>query len=286
MTLAYRGVDQIAESRFTAIRETLAAELDGLAPLVRVCARRRARIVGGGVAIAMGVLGFLAAFLPVAEHSGWLDRSGSGAGTFLFLAAWPTAAITTSIARLVSRRTLALRVAAPLERTGDALGDLARLERLDPVRAYVRTAKERERLSVALPLAGIALLAPLTLHFLVSLVIAGSNHGETAADFDVWIRWSALLVGHAHVVLAICGYRFARRLASRETATIALGTSRDGFAAVGWTTLASLVPGAILFLVPPALVLFTGAAFAPLAYASLGRSVCAERRVIEAAEKA
>ncbi len=205
---------------------------------------------------------------------------------YVFLAAWPTAFVVAGVARFVARMKIRAALGASVFRTGDALADLARVEQLDPLRALVRTARGRERLSVALPLAGIALLAPLTIHFIVSLAIASANHGETASDFGVWIRWSGMLVGHAHLVLAFCGFRFARRLASRETAAIAKGTAHDGLVAVGWTTLAALVPGAILFLVPPALVLFTGLAFAPLAYSMMGRRVYAERLLIEGAEKA
>jgi hypothetical protein len=194
-------------------------------------------------------------------------------------------AVASWIARVGCRLKTARRALAPVPKTGDALVDLAHAERLDPGRTLVSFAKAQERLSVALPLAGIAFLAPLTIHFVVGQLLSASTNGESAADFDGWIRWSVVLVGHAHVVLAYLGFRFARRLAVRSSAEIKeKGTARDGFGAIAWTTLASLVPGAILFLVPPTLVLLTGFAFAPVAYAVMGRRVFAERRVIAEAE--
>jgi hypothetical protein len=286
MTLAYRGVDQIAESRFAAIREKLASDQIGLAPLLRVCARRQGRIVGGAVAVALGLLGFLLALVPLEANEAWFDHTASAAATYTFLFAWPVAAVALCAAGVAAWHINERRIETSVRETGDPLADLARAERLDPVRQLVSKAKGLERLSVALPLAGVAFLAPLTIHFAVSVFIAASNHGESATDFAMWIRWSAVLVGHAHVVLAICGFRFARRLAERDTAVIAKGTAHDGLVAVGWTTLAALVPGAILFLVPPALVLFTGLAFAPLAYSMMGRRIYAERLVLEGAEKA
>jgi len=287
MTLAYRGVDQIAEARFVAIRENRAAEVGRLAPLVRIIAKRRGRMVGGVVGVTFGLLAFVTALVSYDASGRWLDGRGSGLGTLFLLSAWPLAAVASGIASMQCRLKTARRALAPLRKTGDALVDLARVEQLDPARTLASFAKGQERLSVALPLAGIAMLAPLTLHFAVALFLSSSSNAstETAADFDGWIRWSVLLVGHAHLVLVYLGFRFARRLGARSSAEIEQkGTARDGFGAIALTTVASLVPGAVVFLVPPTLVFVTGAVFAPIAYAVMGRRVLAERRVIEQLE--
>jgi hypothetical protein len=101
--------------------------------------------------------------------------------------------------------------------------------------------------SWAWPLAGLALVLPLTLH---SLFIAATSAGE----LNNWVGLSWALVGHCHIALAGMAIRRVERLVHGERALSAP-------AIYGITVGLAMVPGAIFLLIPPVLVAFTGLPF-------------------------
>jgi hypothetical protein len=181
-------------------------------------------------------------------------------------------------------RRLVARLSAP---SGDLERDLERLERAAPG-AEARAAADRlERASVALPLMGLAMLAPLTIHLAVYRVCMFEPRMESPHGYDKWIAFSLVIVGHAHLVLALCAWLYARKLRREPAWKLRSNViRRDGWHALLWATLAGAVPGALLFLIPPLLVLATGALFVPLAFWAMGRRVLLERALLGIPEHA
>jgi hypothetical protein len=114
------------------------------------------------------------------------------------------------------------------------------------------------RASLAVPFAAIALLGPLTLHLtVVGLYRLGGNI-VTATDFGAWIAWSAVVVGHAHIVAAVLAVGAAYDIAasSREHGAM----RRNGSFGKVWlgSVVASAIPGALLVALPPIIAAVTG----------------------------
>jgi hypothetical protein len=110
--------------------------------------------------------------------------------------------------------------------------------------------------SLALPLIGLCLVLPLTLHFAV-----GSLAGWGAKEFDDWVDLSLVVTGPAHLAIAgLCAYR-ARELTTPPRVAIRTLTI------YGWTIGVSCVPFGLLWMIPPALVAVTALGLVPFIYA-------------------
>lgn len=180
-------------------------------PVDRVVgARRLARATFGGVLVMLGVALAFNAGLGFPLHASALILSG-------WLAAFAAGATIYALARARS-------AAADPGRLGD--------------RHLVA--------SLALPVAGLALVFPLSLHAAIG--------GDAGRTFDDWVVWSFLLVGHCHVALALMGAWRMVRLARGEN-------SMKPAAIYGVTVGLAMVPGAAFVLIPPFLVAATGLAF-------------------------
>jgi hypothetical protein len=158
---------------------------------------------------------------------------------------------------------------AHLSLSGDPGADLAHLEATDPLRSACDVAMRWERASTALPLAAMSLLAPLTLHAIVWLVLAHPSPDDiprSFQDFGVWIGLSALIVGHSHLAVLVCSVRWGRRLRSVPTADLLLGSNRRWGVPLLWAAGLACLPGLLLVAVPPVLTLVTGMLFIPLMY--------------------
>jgi hypothetical protein len=126
--------------------------------------------------------------------------------------------------------------------------------------------------SVTVPVAGIALLLPITLHLPVVLLIAD------ARAFDIWVVASLWITGLAHAVFAALCVRRARQLIAGRPAT----APRKIYVA---TLVTSCVPFALLWAIPPVLVALTALPFVPMLHA-LQRLVDRERAEISSGEPA
>ncbi len=93
---------------------------------------------------------------------------------------------------------------------------------------------------------------------------------------------STPIAGFAHLVLAILGGRYGSKLGEKSTDEIAAKPAQAGWSALCWTALAGMLPGAILILIPPLLIGFTGLVFIPLSFYGVSRAVVRERRALEA----
>ena len=101
--------------------------------------------------------------------------------------------------------------------------------------------------SFAWPLAGLALLLPLSIHALVML-------DGAASKLDEWVAMSWAIVGHVHLALAGMAAWRIKRLVHEEAALSAP-------AIYGITIGLAMVPGAVFLLIPPFLVAATGLPF-------------------------
>lgn len=149
-----------------------------------------------------------------------------------------------------------------------------------------RTSIEPERLrrrlvpSLALPLAALAILAPLSLHFALYRLF---DETSSTRDFTWWMMISGVIVGHAHLALVVFGVRFVRSLERAPLATKRDAVGRGVVDVLMTAGIASL-PGAVLILIPPLLTLLTGLVFVPLAYLCVYVAHANEARAIEARE--
>ena len=281
MSLAYRGLEHVAASRYAELAETRAEQIESLRGARTTYARRVARIAGGAVGTLGALFVFGLAIVALLSGRGFMhDPETRGLLTRALLLSWPFAIVAYVAARVAARARMDALLAKPLARTGDWARDLSRLELDAPARVVESRAASLESWSAALPLVALSFLAPLTLHFLFVLVTSGGS--ADPKSFDEWISVSVAIVGHAHLVLAICALRFGHKLAVRETSEIASGVTADWMKAYGFTILAGAIPGALFFLIPPILVGITGLAFIPFMYVIMKNRIVGERLVLEA----
>lgn len=237
-------------SRQSALRHVLAALADERVSAVYV--RRRVRAAVGGWLIAGSAAMAISAF-----H--W-----SAYATRVLLAAWEAAPAVALVAWIMARAraTTALRSAGERAMRRDALtgdGEVATRAR---VSAAFTEAGVHDGRAEGLVLAGVSLMAPLTLH-LAYTTITHTTPISLISNFSEWMRTSLVIVGHSHLVLAFMGWRYTWRLAVSDPGRSGV---LAGFKAVGVAALVAALPGALLLGVPIALVAVTGSAFAPLAW--------------------
>jgi hypothetical protein len=106
---------------------------------------------------------------------------------------------------------------------------------------------------------------------------------DQVREFDHWIQFSMVFVGHSHLVLAFLAWRFARLLRNHPQRT---SPGRSGWFALLFTGASSAVPAGVLFFpfglgVAIGLVLATGLVFVPFSFWKIGRAAVDERRVLE-----
>jgi hypothetical protein len=217
-----------------------------------IYARRRGRAAAGAVlvggALALVALGVIHLVLSAAgAHADFFPY------TFVLLGTLGAAALAFLVARAGARGAMTRAVRRQLVATRDPRADLERLARDAPPFAAVRVAEECGRASLTWPLAGISLTLPLTLHYGVALLC-----GIATTAFDGWIALSLVLTIPAHLTLACLAAEFGRTVAAATQEAPAPSTRSAALRAWGFTVLASLVPGAVLILIPPALVAVTG----------------------------
>jgi hypothetical protein len=241
----------------------------------RTYARRAGRAAAGLVGAAGGVVLFAAA-------AGWACATRQvlgtvepeGALTHILFASWVAALAAYALARAWAAMRFDAHLARQLALSGSPWGDLERLRNVSARAEAARLVRRAETPSAGLPLVALALLAPLSLHYVGAAVLG--HEWPDAQAFDGWIVLSAVIVGHCHLLLAIQSWRFARRLRDVSDDHVADRAHRDAWAAFGWTVAASAVPGLILFGVPVFLVAVTGF-FIPLAFALVASRVRRER---------
>lgn len=274
---AYRsGYQQIIATRIATLRKSREHFEPYLPELRSIRAARLARIVGGAVGI--GGAATMAALSLVEDRTGPMYALiGGGVGA---VASW-------LLTRIVLGTTARLRVGLSVEEklptlTGHLGDDLERLDHTDPLPRIERHLSGLETWSSALPLIAMSLLMPLTLHLIVAPLFG--PHYDFARSYSDWIRISLVIVGHAHLAIALLSYLFARKMKKMETSELAaMNVNRNWAKAWGITIGVSAVPGVVLLLVPPILAALTGLVFIPAMFLVMHARVLKERRVLEMA---
>lgn len=292
MTTAYRSDEDLLRERLAAALHSRDAELEGaISRLRRVYSRRIARLVSGAVGTAGGAALFLLAIASVCgagsgERNFWSalfdggSREHPGALVWLLLASSASAALAYLPARIGASLAFERAVRDPFSPSGSARRDLERLARHRPKAIAEERIARAEPLSVALPLVAMALLGPLSMHLGVWIWL---SRGEGLGSFGGWITTSVLAVGVAHLVLARAGVVFARSLRQMSAGAICTAANRTWLRAYGYTVLASLLPGALLLLIPPVVTALTGLLLVPLMFLGASYRIAAERKAVGAA---
>jgi hypothetical protein len=272
-------------------------ELADAAALGRLHAARVGRGAGGAAMVATMLVGWplLAVLGPALDLNVWGGShhavpGESGVLTLVLLSSWGVGLLAWQLARPLARWRFDQWLAAMPKGLDACAADpdpLRALAWLDvtpsPARAVHRRIDRWQTAALALPMVGCSLAAPLTLHFLFVLACAAvqgpwQESGFSFADvrsFDDWIAISALVVGHAHLVLACHAVLSARSL--RRLPADAPPSEWAGWRALMWTVVASAVPGIVAYLIPPVLTFFTGLVFIPLMYGAARRTFARER---------
>lgn len=281
---AYRSLEPVLRERLAVLQEHRARDAALVDAARRVAVRRMGRAWGGAAALATALVAF-AAGLTALPASYETDKALRALATVLLFGAPLVGLAALVCGRLFARIGLAWKLDAPLQLTGDVAADLARIEVADPLRVGREVAMRWERRSVALPLAAVAMLAPLTIHGLIWCMLgwpSGNLSATSLSDYGEWIALSALIVGHAHLAVLIGSVRWAFRLRATPTAQV----RRDLHRHWGLTLLVAMgvacVPGVVLLGIPPLLVGVTGLAFLPAAFGLAARTVVSERFELDA----
>ncbi|WP_437500116.1 hypothetical protein [Sorangium sp. So ce1099] len=280
MRATYRNDEDVARLHIESLLARHRRQVEALPEhLPRLYRRRVARSLAGQVALggATPVLVTVAAprfpdlgdLLPGAVTAALLASCALAACAYL-------AGLYLADARL--RRALSLEV----QRSGDVHADRARLEAAAPDARLRSMVDAEERRSVALPLTGFVVLAPLLLHLVVYRLLGWSlPWSELFVGFDWWIRASVATVGHVHAVAAYLAFRYARKLRQTATRDLADDPPPGAFCALGYAVLASALPGVALFSLSTIVVALTGASIMP-AFAFARYRLLEERRQLGA----
>lgn len=163
--------------------------------------------------------------------------------------------------------------------------DLASIEAKNPWPRLAGLLSALEAPSLVLPLVLASFVLPLTAHAALYLPLAAVARVDgPLSAFSVWISLSAIIVGHAHVALAICAGLFGRKIARLESDELAALPVRKEWWRTLWICVGvASVPGVILLAVPTVLAIVTGLAVMPLMFLVARSVLMRERMVIEAA---
>ncbi len=276
MSHAYRSAyDHIVGQKLAETERAEAEIAPHLPALRRILRARIARIVAGLVGILGAVLMVIAAIADDDQTPTFVLLTGVVGALATYLTSRTGLGLATWLRTRLAKQELAL--------TGELEADLARIDASDPtheLHGLERKLARVEAASVAVPLSAITLLAPLMLHFLfVALTDWRGMH-----SYASWIRISIVIVGHAHLALALMCVLFARKL--RRSSLDQLRTMkihREWLRAWGITIAVACVPGIVMLLVPPVLVAVTAITFVPAMFITFHRHLLAERSALDLA---
>jgi hypothetical protein len=283
----YRDTTEPIRRELAAQIATRRRELVDAAARGRLFAARVGRSAGGGGMVATMLVGW-----PLLAA---LGRTESGEMTMVLLSSWGVGLVARYLARCLAGwrfdrwLAAAAKVLDACAADQDPFRALARLDVTPSPAPAVHGRIDRwQTAALALPMVGCSLAAPLTLHYLFVLAcdaIGACSPGPGSSfsvvrSFDEWIGVSAIIVGHAHLVLAGHGVLFARGL--RRLPADAAPSEVAGWRALLWAVVASAIPGAVVLLIPPGLTFFTGLVFIPFMYGAARRTFVRERAELAA----
>ncbi|WP_394822087.1 hypothetical protein [Pendulispora albinea] len=268
----YRDVCSLLRRRRDELIDGWQRSLGAADDLASIYARRHARAVAGCVAIFGAAIMILRAVLRSVEA--FADSSFASVRlTQILIATLAAIAPAYFMTRVLAKAHFAHVLGELYVATDDVRRDLEDLESGKPRDLAVALVDGLEYRSVALPLIGWSLVAPLSIHLAIAAPFAGSNFFEA---FDVWIGLSMVIVGLAHIVLVALSWCFAKNL--RAWSSDSEETLPDGWSVLGWTVGIGSIPGAVLLFVPTILIAITGVAFIPWVFDRMQARVLDERK--------
>ena len=255
------------------------SEVDGARDaLVGICARRVARVAGGATAIAgAACITFLSGLTyGVKALLGITLFAREPPVTSILVAAVLLVPLAMALGWTAARLRMRMAIERAVQPTSDVRHDVARLEHAPPLALLTARVDSLEVHSVWVPLVGWALVAPLSMHLTLALLVGWVGIGRLQ-EFDWWILTSLVLTGVGHGVLCMMSVRFARRLhAWRPDSTTKVPSV---WAPYGWTLLGACVPGIVLYCVPPLIAAVTSL-FIPVTFDVLRQRVLTERAML------
>ncbi len=269
---AYRNDEPVLLARLEPLLVKREAAREDIAEILAVILRRRARILAGRIGLA-GALSTVAA-------AGFEALSGdpiTGLATVVLLGSIAASVVAYGLVAGDPFR----RAAHDLARLTEASGDLRReVDRLTSDRdlwGLREQAASLERKSLFLPTAAVSMVAPLTFHFFVALILSLVDHGRVIERFDYWIMASIVLVGASHLSLLYRTSGLVVMVGNTRDSEVEAAAKTYGWKTVGWTTLYACLPGAIIWLIPVIVSFLTGALILPALFARIGRLATTER---------
>ena len=246
-----------------------------------VYVRRVARTAAGIAAFAGMTVVFLCAAAAMIYHAFDIPRQMAFAIGAATLGVWGLALVAYGVARPIAARAFERRL--ELSAAPDLHSSITFLSHFDP-RAIARAAVERwEQRALAWPLMGIALIAPLLIHYGVATLLSAQL--APLDQFGLWVGLSALIVGHVHYFVGSQGAAFAREVAESPDDRLPTLTGR-GWRAVVVGVGTSLMPGLAALGIPCVVVAITGLAFLPATYWAMHIIAIRERDELAAAAAA
>jgi len=247
-------------------------------------ARRVARTVAGITAF----VGMTAVFLSAAGMMIYFAfdiprciASGIGVAT---VSVWGLTPLAYGVSYWIADRSLERRLTP--ETAPDLHASLSFLKYFDPRRLVASAVGPWERRAIAWPLMGIAMTAPLMIHYVVASLLTGQP--ASLDEFGMWVGLTALIVGHVHYFVGVQGVSFARDVVASPVERLPTLKGR------GWRALlvaagTSLMPGLAALGIPCMVVVVTGLVFLPVSYWAFHVIAIRERaalRVVTEAQRA
>ena len=278
-TLSYRDDEGGLRFRREELLVRRGAEVRGATDeLVGIHARRVARVAGGATGIAgAGCITFVSGLTYGAKALlGVTLFANEPPVTSILVATVLLVPLAMAIAWSVARHRMRTTIESAVQPTTDVRLDVARLEHTPPLALLSARVDSLEFQSVWVPLMGWALVAPLSMHLVLAILLGWVGVGKLE-DFDWWILVSLVLTGVGHAVLCTMAVRFARRLRAWRTSSTERALSV--WAPYGWTMLGACVPGIVLYCVPPLIAAVTSL-FIPVTFSALRQRVLSERAAL------
>ena len=173
------------------------SEVDGARDaLVGICARRVARVAGGATAIAgAACITFLSGLTyGVKALLGITLFAREPPVTSILVAAVLLVPLAMALGWTAARLRMRMAIERALQPTSDVRLDVARLEHAPPLALLSARVDSLELHSVWVPLVGWALVAPLSMHLTLALLVGWVGIGRLQ-EFDWWILTSLVLTG-------------------------------------------------------------------------------------------
>lgn len=247
----YRGLDEMLRRRRSMLEQRGAFLEHELAPVFH--RRKRSALFGKSLTL----FGVAALVLPgLGALVGTKEANMTTLATLPLVLAFP---VSFALSRFIAfvRRNHASPALPPLPKLEGE--DERSMVELDQTEAALDAYPRRHEDGVGWLLVGLGWVLPLTIHYVVALVLGGTSGTK---GFGAWAAISALGSLQSHITLAFQSRRFARLLSDDAEMNVHF----QWFRALGLTTLVASIPWVVFFAIPSIITALTGILFVPFMY--------------------